>query len=1517
MRARKLLWIVPVVVFFLTQTLVAATAAQVDEAVKKAIDNLYAEQKNGHWEVVDAPKTGPGQHDSPEGGQYGGLTAVATYALLSAGEKHNDPRLTPAIDFLRKAKLRGIYAISMRAQVWPLLPPSRENKDAAKRDYDLLIAGMKNKGDAKGQWFYHVDDPKDDRGDHSASQMAVLGLWACGEAGVEIPDNVWTTMDQVWRSHQQPDGGWPYVHNDPGGWGKPTLSMTAAGMATLFLTQDQLKRFNIACSGNAKDPVLAKGFAWIGKELPKDFGGPVTERWYVGGPGRTMYLLYALQRLGVYSGYRYFNTVDWFAAGADYLVKEQRPDGSWGAQTWETSLGLLFMARGRAPVAINKLNYGDSAGWNQRPRDVANLVGWMGKQTERKLNWQIVELAADPLDWLDAPVLYIAGSDELKLTPDQQAKLKAYVEAGGLIAGNADCGNAKFATSFKKLGTTLFASEFRELPAEHVIYTQAFPRKKWKQKIGIQGLSNGVREVMILYADADPAKAWTMRNTSRAELFESMADIYLYNVGTSSMRNKGDTTIVKPDSAITTTKQVTVARLKHAGQWDPEPGGWRRLVGIARNQFKIDLKVETVELGQDKLSATSHPIAHITGVTELPLTDAARAELKQYIDAGGQLLIDAAGGKSAFTVAVEQQLEKILPGEKLVPITNDTRIALRPFARTTNGLMSAPRLIGIQRGGKTAVIYSPLDLTTGLVGTQVDGVNGYDPASSAALMMNLLGAGNAPIAVAAAQAVTEPAPANGANPQPEEKPAAPDLTGAKVEAVAVGKGSYASSPPPGVSKGADAMRNRREWFVVDLNDRPIPTNQWWTHLLTKGTKSDLWVYPHNVETDPKGVRIQFPTEWKGDGKVVTTSPLKITAKDFSPANVKAKDWTDWTLTFRLADGAKHIDYTVGEGLPYVWIEANGVSPGIECDSGKTPNVFAKGPDHIGFELDGRNYGVFLPDGAKYSVDGKTINIDYGGKTWLVICPLSKPEDLATFRKHAFAVPRKAEVSWSYDPKAGAVSTTWEITTEPLKGTEKRLIQGWIPHHYRKTTNDLKFTDITYRTPRGMMKTAVGNTFKITWPFGGFAPLLPAPKPQGGAHDFNADRMKTWLEMASTKTKYGADTYWGAKDFLQQSHYMEMAYQLNDPSAAKLQENLKRSLVDWFTYEPGEKEHFFARYDNWKGMVGLKGSYGSEEFTDNHFHYGYFTFAASKLAMVDPEFKKDFGPMARLVAKQYANWDRADKNFPLFRTSDLWAGHSWAGGQGSPGGANQESSSEAVQGWIGLFQLGSVLEDDAMIAAGAMGYAMETQATMEYWFNAGGDVFPPTYSHPIIGMVWSGGQVYGTYFSGDPAWIFAIQWLPWSPGLAYLAEDKEFAKKLFETMMAERRRKEKKPEIETTGSGLGNVLMTYAAMYDPDWVAAQLDEFYEKKNPIQKDNDTGGMTYYWTHAARTIGDRQFNFRLSVPTSAVYRHPETNVLTYIVYNPKSTEQKADVYRDGKQVGTITLPPLKLTVVNQISP
>ena len=70
----------------------------------------------------------------------------------------------------------------------------------------------------------------------------------------------------------------------------------------------------------------------------------------------------------------------------------------------------------------------------------------------RFLNWQIVNLKVAVDELHDAPILYISGSEELSLSNQDIDKLRLFVEQGGMILGNADCGSRNFAASFKKLG---------------------------------------------------------------------------------------------------------------------------------------------------------------------------------------------------------------------------------------------------------------------------------------------------------------------------------------------------------------------------------------------------------------------------------------------------------------------------------------------------------------------------------------------------------------------------------------------------------------------------------------------------------------------------------------------------------------------------------------------------------------------------------------------------------------------------------------------------------------------------------------------------------------------------------------------------------------------------------------------------------------------------------------------------------------------------------------------------------
>ncbi|MEO6436627.1 MAG: DUF4159 domain-containing protein [Tepidisphaeraceae bacterium] len=735
--------VVVVAVLAVASSAHAATSQQVSAAIEKSKTWLYAQQSKDHtWE----------QDFASHGEQKTGQTALAVYALLSAGESHQDPRLAPAIEYLKKTPTTGVYALGLRCQVWLALPQTPAVKQAMSADAKVLVASVQRGGDARGFYDYNPAGRKSIYS-HSRGQYGVLGLWAAAQAGVAVPRDHWQLIESAWISHQDASGGWAYYVKPREAY-PVTPGMTAAGVATLFITQDFLHAGDgLAGVGNVRNPAIERGMKW----MAENFSRVATKESYARDyPFAT---LYAVERIGVASGIKYFGDVDWYEKGADFLVDQQKSDGSFasdhGSKVATTCFATLFLSRGAYPVFMNKLDFakagvaGKDANWNQRPRDVANAARWTGRQIERDLNWQIVTLDSPVKDWHDAPILYIAGGQALNFTPEHEAKLKQFIEQGGLVLANADNASAGFASGFQALGKKLFPSyPFAPLPEGHVIYTgEQFARSKWQRKPQVLSMSNGPRELMVLLPDADAGRAWQLNNPAlREELYQLAANIFLYAVDKQNLRRRGESFLVKADEKISPTKAIKLARIEYAGNWNPEPGGWRRLAAMMRNQDKVDLAIEPVKLAAGALK--DHKIANLTGTAAFTLDAAAREELKRFAAAGGTIVLDAAGGSSAFASAAEKELAVIWPDAKAQwaePIPADAElfqgvktIGYRTYARAKLGQLKSPRLRGIKAGNQFVVIYSAEDLSVGLVGQPVDGIVGYDPETATALMRRIV-----------------------------------------------------------------------------------------------------------------------------------------------------------------------------------------------------------------------------------------------------------------------------------------------------------------------------------------------------------------------------------------------------------------------------------------------------------------------------------------------------------------------------------------------------------------------------------------------------------------------------------------------------------------------------------------------------------------------------------------------------------------------------------------------------------
>ena len=439
--------------------------------------------------------------------------------------------------------------------------------------------------------------------------------------------------------------------------------------------------------------------------------------------------------------------------GCEYLLRTQR-HGGWGGGVINTSFALLFLIRGRAPVLFNRLEYeGD---WNNRPRALANLTRWAGRQVEKDVNWQIVNLKVPAEEWHDAPILLISGSKKPELTDADLDKLREFVWQGGLIMTVSE-GGGGFRNLFDRswqgeagLYSKLFPDyELKQLPQDHPIYNCHF---QIRRGIPLWGISNGVR-LLALHTSHDLPLPWqTNAYATRAHEFQLALNIVIFATDKASLRSRGTSTWPQ-ERQLGGLDTVKVARVKYSGNWDPEPLAWRRLGILMGNHWQRKLEME-VKAFPD-LDAKQHPVAALTGTGELSLSDDQKQALKSYVESGGTLIMDAAGGSESFGDSAVKVLEELFGQGSVGRLTGaspvyqlkgheiDT-VSYRRAARDRVGDSRKPRVLSVTVKGRPAVFVSREDLTAGLVGYACYTCVGYspgtpaNPGSAEKLMRNLV-----------------------------------------------------------------------------------------------------------------------------------------------------------------------------------------------------------------------------------------------------------------------------------------------------------------------------------------------------------------------------------------------------------------------------------------------------------------------------------------------------------------------------------------------------------------------------------------------------------------------------------------------------------------------------------------------------------------------------------------------------------------------------------------------------------
>jgi len=698
-----------------------------------------------------------------------------------------------------------------------------------REDVARIIAGQANAGDGDGGWRYKLN-----RADYdfSVSQWPLLALYEAGRVGIEFPPDVFRQARQLYFRGQHTDGGWGYQMG-----GQSYGSMTAAGLASLYIISDFIEPASgCPCvNGRSQSSTLDierrmdLALGWLSKNFVAERNPHCDWKTF----DHVYYWLYSVERVGIAAGYKYFGQSNWYKEGVRFLLDRQRPDGSWaeydptaamaaanwgGGRVSDTCFALLFLYKGRAPVLFNKLRFEGT--WNAHRRDVANLTAYIERNKEQMFNWQIVDLAA-PLDELhDAPILYLSAESVPRFSAQDKAKLRAFTDSGGTILFEASCGNPLVRKWFHEFVKEVWPEwPLEPLGPTHAVFTDPYPLT---QRPELLGINDGLRTILFFAMD-DVSCPWQTRAYAAKEyLFQWAINLFTYAMDHAPLRAKLAGREPPPSDRYMETiqpgskKTLKMARLQHSGNWaiGCNYGAMQKLAAYLKSQFDIALEVKeplqppfsTGGVTADNLQG--YDIAYLTSGTPFTLSDAEKTALKMFVDTGGFLLAQAAGGSAKAEDSMKALAKdcgwnlKALPkdhpmmtGRMGVAHGHDLTqgVAFRRALRMGRAGKAWAELIGIFAGERLVGVFSPFDLEFSLSPYEAYECRGYKTADAAAVDLNILlyltAAGHLQETGTPPQKETRPPLEPGTGPRPQERPTPPPDT----------------TPPPGDGGGGSFL----------------------------------------------------------------------------------------------------------------------------------------------------------------------------------------------------------------------------------------------------------------------------------------------------------------------------------------------------------------------------------------------------------------------------------------------------------------------------------------------------------------------------------------------------------------------------------------------------------------------------------------------------------------------------------------------------------------------------------------
>ncbi|HUG21482.1 glycosyl hydrolase [Piscinibacter sp.] len=632
-------------------------------------------------------------------------------------------------------------------------------------------------------------------------------------------------------------------------------------------------------------------------------------------------------------------------------------------------------------------------------------------------------------------------------------------------------------------------------------------------------------------------------------------------------------------------------------------------------------------------------------------------------------------------------------------------------------------------------------------------------------------------------------------------------------------------------------------------------------------------------------------------------------------------YSDWAVTAEWSGGAGALQVTSASGSPYVFFRrtAGTANARIEVTGGMA--VFHNSGNVIGVSVSKsaevwrpgsmHHYLLVAPSGVNWQQGGSFFTAPLGAKGYftVVAIPDTASATVTEFAALAHNHITDTRLSWSYNEGGATLGSTYTFTTQNPDngGTGLPTLSAVFPHTWKGNLNNPVNTGFSFRSPRGEMKVVRGTSYTSNMRFNGVLPVMPVAgadvsRLNGYVNEIANDPSKLWQQPPEGSID---DAYWAGRAIGRAATLITIAAQTgNNAARDTLLAQVKLRLQDWFTYTGGEANKHWAYDPTWRTLCPIYDMhYACRDLSDHHFINGYFIRAAAIVALHDPNgatWVSQWGPMVEKLVKDPMNWDRGDAQFAFLRHYSPVEGHSWASGIAFGNGLNEESSSEGMNFATALTLWGMATGNKTIRDLGIMYYANQSRAIEEYWLDVDQSNHAGEFRPPHTGILWSNGNLYGTWWTPEPRAVLGINVLPITSGSVYFGRRADQIPRQLTALNQYQAKYESLPAPVAPGfkplmgpMEWSDLFWSLQATNDP---GAALAQFNANPGAPPEWGQTKADVYNFIAALANYGKLETSVTADLPSYNVFNKNGTK--NYAAYNPGAATVCVS-FSDGKKM------------------